>query len=387
MSRPRLFFWVQHLLGIGHLRRAAALARAVADDGFAVTIASGGPPVPELDLGPVELVQLPPARATDSSFATIVDENGRRLDDAWWTRRRAALLAAFVNAQPDVVLIELYPFGRRAFRAELTPLLDDCAAARPRVPVAVSLRDILVEKGRPDRVAETVRIVRAQIGRVLVHGDPALFRLDETFPAAAEIADRISYTGYVVNRLPPPVRPTGEVLVSAGGGVVGRGLLECALAARKLTRLAGAPWRLVTGPQLPDADLAAIRAQAARMENVSVDRYRPDFQALLAGCTLSVSQAGYNTLMEILAAGTRAVVVPFAEAGETEQTLRARRLAERGLVGLVEADALSPSALAAAIDAAAARPAARGPQSPAIDLDGARKTALLLRGLLEAGAT
>lgn len=380
MSAPRLLFWVQHLLGIGHLRRAAALARAIADDGFAVTIASGGPAVPELDLGPVDFVQLPAARATDSNFATIVDESGNKLDDSWWTMRRLALARAFEHARPDIVMIELYPFGRRAFRTELRPLLDACAEAQPRIPVAVSLRDILVDKGRADRAAETVAIVKSRIDRVLVHGDPSLFRLDETFPAAPEIDDRISYTGYVVNRMPPRGAPTGEVLVSAGGGVVGRGLLECALKARPLTRLADVPWRIVTGPQLPDPDFAAIRAQAAGMANVAVDRYRPDFQALLASCRVSVSQAGYNTLMEILAARTRAVVVPFAEAGETEQTGRARRLAERGLVRLVETGALTPAALAAAIDAADAQ---KPGEAAAIDLDGARKTALLLRRTLE----
>ena len=380
MSAPRLFFWVQHLLGIGHLRRAAALARAIAEDGFDVTIASGGPAVPELDPGPVDFVQLPAARATDSSFATIVDESGSKLDDTWWTMRRTALARAFERARPDIVMIELYPFGRRAFRAELRPLLDACAEAQPRIPVTVSLRDILVDKGRADRVAETVSIVRSQIDRVLVHGDPSLFRLDETFPAAPEIADKISYTGYVVNRMPPRGAPNGEVLVSAGGGVVGRGLLECALRARPLTRLGNVPWRIVTGPQLPEPDLAAIRQQAAALTNVAVDRYRPDFQALLAGCRVSVSQAGYNTLMEILAAGTSAVVVPFAEAGETEQTGRARRLAKRGLIGLVEAADMTPAALAAAIDAADAR---KPGQSPAIDLDGARKTALFLRQTLD----
>lgn len=380
MSAPRLFFWVQHLLGIGHLRRATALARAIAQDGFDVTIASGGPAVPELDPGPVDFVQLPAAHATDSSFATIVDESGRKLDDEWWEARSAALMHAFHQARPYIVLIELYPFGRRAFRTELKPLLHACAFSEPRIPVVVSLRDILVDKGRADRAAETVAIVRSQVDRVLVHGDPTLFRLDETFPAAKEIADKISYTGYVVNRLPPRVRPSGEVLVSAGGGVVGRGLLECALKARPLTRLADAPWRIVTGPQLPESDLAAIRTQAAAMTNVAVDRYRPDFQALLASCRVSVSQAGYNTLMEILAAGTRAVVVPFAEAGETEQTGRARRLAERGLIGLVEADELTPAALAAAIDAADTRKPGR---KLAIDLGGALKTAFLLRQAME----
>jgi len=383
---PKLFFWVQHLLGIGHLRRAAALAGALAADGFDVTIASGGPPVPELDPGPVNFVQLPAVRATDSTFSTLVDAAGRPLDESWWQGRRAALTRAFEQARPDIVLVELYPFGRRAFRSELKPLLAACRAARPHIPVAVSLRDILVDKGRADRAAESAAIVEDFVDCVLVHGDPAIVRLEETFPAAGRVASKLAYTGYVVNALPPIGKqavPRGEVLVSAGGGVVGGRLLATALAARPLTRLAAAPWRLVAGPQLPDRDLAAIRAQAAAMENVAVDRFRPDFQALLAACRVSVSQAGYNTLMEILAAGTRAVVVPFAEAGETEQTLRARRLAAHGLLELVEAEALDAARLAAAIDRADARSAASGPA--AINLDGASRTAVLLRALLPQG--
>jgi predicted glycosyltransferase len=87
--------------------------------------------------------------------------------------------------------------------------------------------------------------------------------------------------------------------------------------------------------------------------------------------------------MELLSAGTRAVVVPFADGGESEQTFRARRLAARGLLELVEADALTPAALAAAIDRAAAIPRrSTNDGATPIDLDGARKTAALLRAHL-----
>ena len=69
----RILFHVQHLMGIGHLRRTAALARAAAAAGADVVCVSGGYPVPDLELGDAELVQLPPARAQDLRYKTLLD--------------------------------------------------------------------------------------------------------------------------------------------------------------------------------------------------------------------------------------------------------------------------------------------------------------------------
>src|SRR5262245_14004577 len=121
MTRPRVFFYVQHLLGIGHLRRAAAIARALDAQDLDVAFVSGGEPLPGLDLGNARIIQLPPARTGDSSFDTIVDSDGRPIDDAWRTRRCTALLSAFRSEAPQLLLIELFPFGRRPFRFELLP--------------------------------------------------------------------------------------------------------------------------------------------------------------------------------------------------------------------------------------------------------------------------
>src|SRR5262249_9512906 len=116
------------------------------------------------------------------------------------------------------------------------------------------------------------------------------------------------------------------------------------------TRLADRPWRFVTGINLPREAFTALAAAAP--SNVTVERFRADFQMLLKNCRLSVSQAGYNTVMEILAARTRAVVVPFADGSETEQSLRASLLAQRGLLTVVEPTSLSAETLAAGIDTA-----------------------------------
>lgn len=373
----RLLFYVQHLLGVGHFRRAMALARACETAGIEVILASGGRPVE--GIAPAgRLVQLPPAESADSSFARIVDEAGRPIDDAWRDRRRDALLDLFAQTRPDLLLIEQFPFGRRAFRFELMPLLEAARTGPHRPAVACSLRDVLVAKSDPRRQAETIALARDYFDRVLVHGDPAVIPLEASFPAAAALADRVTYTGYVVNSA---VAPAGggdgldEILVSAGGGAVGRPLIEAALAARPLTQWRDQPWRIVTGPGMAERDLAALRASLPK--GVILDRVRPDLPALFARCRLSVSQAGYNTVMELLSVRARALVVPFAEASETEQTLRARRLAALGMIDVIETDALDPATFAAAIDRAAAR------ERPVVDLhfDGAAETARILMAL------
>jgi predicted glycosyltransferase len=376
MSAPRVMVYVQHLLGIGHQMRAAAIVRAMQARGPAVVCVSGGESGGMPDLGGARLVQLPPVRAADAGFGSLVDAQGREIDDAWREGRKAALLDAFREIDPDVLLIESFPFGRWQFRFELMPLL--AAARASGVAVASSVRDILVEKNKPGRPAAIVGILRDSFDLVLVHGDEGLVPFGATFPAADAIANMIRYTGYVAPPAPDAAADgpgRGEVVVAAGGGAVGGALLRTALAARPLSVLAEAPWRLITGPNLPPAD----REKLAVTQGVTVETLRADYRELLSRAALSVSQAGYNTVMDILVTGVPAVLVPFAAPGETEQTLRARLLAERGRVELVEEAALSPESLARAIDRALARPA------KALDglaLDGAAETARIVEAMV-----
>lgn len=371
-----VIFHLQHLLGIGHTRRGAMLARAMQEHGLAVTVLSGGEPV-DAEWGGAEFVQLPWARARDADFKSLVDEAGAPLDQAFHARRRALVLAVFERVRPRVVLLESFPFGRRAFRAELGALIAAAQAASPRAAVLTSLRDIVVARADPAWASAVAATVRRDIDAVLVHGDPALVPLQASFPAAARIADLLHYTGYVAPPLPALALAddgVGEVLVSAGGGAVGARLLQAALRARPLTPLAARPWRLIAGPNLP---AGAYRGLADSLPpGVVLERFRRDFPELLRRCHLSLSQAGYNTVLDLLRAGPRALVVPFAVGGENEQALRARLLAERGLLQVIAETALEqPRALAAAMDRAAAAP--RPPPS-ALMLDGARRSAALV---------
>jgi predicted glycosyltransferase len=112
---------------------------------------------------------------------------------------------------------------------------------------------------------------------------------------------------------------------------------------------------------------------------VVVETFRDDFPDRLRGAALSVSQAGYNTVLDVVRAGVRAVVVPYEGSGD-EQPLRARLLAERGVLIVVPAGELSPARLAAAIESGLSR--SDFPAPVKLDLDGARRSAELLGALV-----
>ena len=177
-----VLFWVQHLLGSGHLKRAATLARAISERGLRVVIASGGTPAPWLVDG-VELVQLPPVRASDLAFTSLLDEHDRPIDDRFRALRRDRLLALFQELRPRAIITEMFPFGRRAFRFELSPLLEAAACARPRPWRLCSVRDVLVRKPDPEGYAWMLAQARAHFDRILAHTDPQLIPFGLHLPA------------------------------------------------------------------------------------------------------------------------------------------------------------------------------------------------------------
>ena len=387
----RVMVYVQHLLGIGHLKRTALIARAMAAAGLQVSVVLGGREVPGIDFTGCARILLPPAHAADETFSTLLDEHDQPIDDAWRDHRVARLLFEYEALRPDVLMIETFPFGRRMFAYELMPLLAAARAtprgtAGQRPPrIVSSVRDILVRKADPVRNQQMVALAHAWFDRILVHGDPRLIAIEASFPEMSGLAAKLDYTGYVAADIEAPPDPpspigAGEVVVSVGGGAAGLPLLRAALAARPLSALADRVWRLITGPNLP----ASARAELAwpPAPGVIVETWRDNLPALFRTCAASISQAGYNTVMDLLQAGTRAVLVPFADGAETEQSLRARILAERGLAISVDPATLSPIILARALDRALTLP----PASVEIDRRGATTTARLVCGLCGSAA-
>ena len=382
----RVFFYVQHLLGIGHLRRAAVLARALVAGGFDVLLVSGGAPVEGLALGGARFHQLPPLRAADESLRDLARLDGSPVDEAFQRQRIDVLLGLLRAEAPDVVLTEQFPFGRTRLRFELLPLLEAARGLPKRPLIACSVRDV-VRRAGPERIAETEQILRALFDAVLIHGDPRLVPFERSFAGWARIKERAFYTGYVSERdlaqgMHGSAEGKDEVVVSVGGGAVGAPLLKAAVAARPKTALADRHLAIAAGREPAGAGPGRARRRGRAS---SSSRRAPDFTTLLGNATLSISQAGYNTVIETLCCADRAVLVPFASERETEQADRAEALAERGMVAVVPPGTLSAQSLADAVGRALAGPSLKS--FPPCDVDGGPKTAALLHRLLASMST
>lgn len=373
----RVLIAVTHLLGAGHLTRAAAIGRALAGAGHRVTLVSGGMPAPLVDVAGLAVVQLPPVRGRVDDFTTLRDPDGRPVGPDHLARRRTALLRALASSEPELVVTELFPFGRRVLRGEFRALLAAAAAMPARPLTLCSVRDVLVAPDRPAKVEAAHALLAASYDAVLVHGDPGLLPLDASWPVDDGLRPRLVYTGYVADGAAPAPRAasgTGPILVSGGSSAAALPLYRAAVEAAR--RTPGRAWHLLVGPGVDAGAFASLRDAAPG--NLRVERGRSDFRDCLAEAAVFVGQAGYNTAMDIVATRARSVLVPFEAGRETEQRLRAEALAARGLAVLLPEADLSARSLIRAVDEAAGR---GRPDPSAIDTDGAARTVRIVEEL------
>jgi predicted glycosyltransferase len=323
----RYLFFTNECVGLGHLRRALALAAAVTerDRQSSALIVTGAPLELAHPLPPrVDTIKLPLV-ARDR---TGVHRPGRLeigLTDVRSMRAQLALAAAQSFA-PDVAVVDKAPLG---LSEELAPALERLHSAGTRL--VLGLRDIEDSAARVRREWERPN-VRSGFARlydaVLVYG-PAGSDHDALSCLGWDVGRPVHHVGYVASR--PSVRPTHlpdeYLLVTPGGGADGAELIAAFLDAVRLEALP-VPGVVVTGPLMPEADVQALRARAARLD-VVLESFLPGLDGAIASARGVVAMAGYNTVSEVLRSGRPALLVPRVRPSR-EQALRAELLRTAG---------------------------------------------------------
>jgi predicted glycosyltransferase len=213
-----------------------------------------------------------------------------------------------------------------------------------------------------------------------VHADPKLITLKETFFRFEEIKIPVVHTGYIAQKPHADSRSRNRrqlgiaeedlmIVASAGGGSVGKPILESAIRAFRHLKVKTPSYLYVyAGPYMAESEFACLKALGTG-QRVKIAKFTSDFLSFLAAADLSISMAGYNTTMNILATGVSALVWPFA--ANREQKRRAERLADRGALKLIDIQDLNPDNLAAIIVRTLERAVSRKID---IDLNGAAHT-------------
>ena len=379
----RLMFYCQHILGMGHLVRSMEIVRGLTHD-FRVCFINGGEVIHNFEIpAGIEVVNLP-AIKTDSEFRTLQTVDSTQDLAEVQAIRTGQLLQVFDQFKPDVLMIELFPFGRRKFSFELIPLLKRVQETGRKTKVVCSLRDIVVTKQNREKHEEKVcTLMNQYFDLLLVHGDRQFQPLEETFSRVSDLQCEVHYTGYVVQPqpqiTPPQIIPQPLILVSVGGGRFGHELLHgVADAAPILANQIPHQIQMFTGPFAPDELLSDLQAKAANCPNLQVDRYTPNLLHYMNVADLSISMSGYNTTMNILTTGVKAMILPFTGNDDQEQTIRSQKLENLAVVEMIRHEQLVPEVFAKNIIRCLHKPFTRA----TFDFNGVDQTAQYLTQLV-----
>lgn len=378
-AKPKLLFYCQHSVGIGHLARSFALIEAFKTV-FDVTLISGGLfpkgiPMPDN----ISFVQLPPIGQNSSGKLEVL-ESIKPLHEIM-TARKKLLFQTYKKLAPQVVVTEFFPFGKVQFMGELLPMLKHIKSSNNAVMLVASLRDILEVKSTSQKLQQrfSTSVANEYYNEIIVHGDPNIITLETTCPQAKAIKVPVSYSGYVTKAksLTSEVDHTKNnlVVLSLGSGKVGNPFaLKMVEAYQTFGFESDISLLIIAGPLFPEEEYNALQNKCNTISGITLKKQVSNLTEVWKDARLSVSMAGYNTTMELIKNKIPAVLLPYENETNTEQVIRSKKMAEAGLALTIDFNKATPEELAAII--------VKGlnfkPNTIEINLNGAFQTAQML---------
>lgn len=354
----RIMVYSHDTYGLGNIRRMLEISRDLVehDPDVSILIVSGSPMLHAFRIpARIDYVKLPCLTRTRSGayavkFLDLGYEDILRM-------RRNLILNAFVDFDPDLLLVDKKPLG---ISDELGPTLEHAKRRSHRTRVSLVLRDILDSPAATTAVWKKNRYheaIRDFYDQVLVLGSSTVFDVNREYDFPEATRGKLEFCGYVARQ---PGRGFREqfraelgvdakeklVLVTVGGGEDGDRLLSCYIDAwhqDRALRQSGVKTLLVCGSELNDTHRRHV-IHASADSGLIVRDFSDDMMTCMDAADVVVSMGGYNTTCELLTLRKRAVLVPRARP-VAEQWIRAERLAAMGLFRVIHPDRLQPSVL------------------------------------------
>ncbi len=390
-SQPRLLVYSHDTFGLGHIRRCMNLVRAMTDriGELSTLLVTGSPVAHKFELPPrTDYLKLPAVRKISPD--AYEPRSLSMSEEGILTLRRNLLLRTVRDYSPSLLLVDHSPTG---MNGELLPVLSHLREQGTCTRI-LGLRDII---DSPERVAKRwekenmINVLRQDYDRVVIYGSKEVYDTAENYGFPTDLKKRTRFVNYVsqhtaVARANAATEiESGLVVVSIGGGDGGgdsivRPFLE--MLRTHATRL-GIHAEVLLGPFVPAAQREEL-CELAEGSPVVLHDFLPDPTPLFARAELVVSTAGYNVSAELVAHAHRALLIPRVVHRE-EQLIRARRLAEMGLVDFLHPMDATPTAIAERIEALLSlhpTPLDEARSACRVPLDGADRMAELVQTLV-----
>ena len=377
--------------GLGHVRRSLSVSGALLDaiPGASSRLLTGAPRAHYFDYPPgSDYVKLPTVTKDDSGHYIGTDDD---LSLAETVHLRGRLIRQAVHRfGPRVMIVDHSPLG---LCGEVLPTLQRLRPTGNGTLRVLGMRDVIDE---PEAVLATwkkdrvIDVLRSCYDLILVYGQREIFDPVREYDVPPEVADKTQFVGYIPREArtvdPRGVKEafaprTGKLVVlTLGGGGDGDFLLH--LFCEAYARLGEHPpfeAVAITGPLMGARERDRFRERAESLPGLTLREYCPDLPQMFEAADFVVSMGGYNTITELACAGARALIVPRTYPRK-EQLVRARLLAERGVVGCLAPDRATPQALLHEIVAGMKQP--HPPRGWGLRFTGLEKTAVAIKQLV-----
>lgn len=307
--------------------------------------------------------------------------------------RQRIILESVRNLRPDILIVDKAPAG---IRGELLPALQFLKTKSPSSRIILGMRDI---EDHPDHVhaewakSGIVSLLKHTYHAIFLYGSRTLYDPVKEYGLSPSIEKKFISCGYVGRaqrgispkqiRAELPLQTNRLVLVTPGGGDDGYPLLKAYVSMlRKYRPSSNLPFDtlLVTGPLMDPQQRRRLQQAASPELGLTVLDFTPRLYDYLASADLVVSMGGYNTVVEILTANQRGIIVPRVRP-RLEQYIRAKHLAAHGLIDMIHPDELTSTKLFKAITQSLQRPRPPRLQDIGVALDGAANVSRAIKQL------
>lgn len=382
-ASPQILLYSHDAYGLGNIRRTLLLAQTLRTEypNASILMITGSPVIHSFHIPErVDYIKLPCVDrvAADSYAPLFLSNHGSDIKQM----RQDLIQRSILGFKPDLMIVDKKPGG---IDNELLCTLEALVHLPQRPRLVLGVRDILDEPERTRHSlhqSDSFNLIERYYDEVWIYGAEEVFDHLGEYAYPDSIATKAHYCGYLRRPVTAPTKlnHTPRVLVTTGGGADGYAVVAAYLAGlMELPRSVELRTKVIFGPNMPEAERNALLDQYGHLTDVKFRTFKPDLTKEYAKADLVVSMAGYNTVCELLSSGKRAVLVP-REKPVQEQLIRARRMADMGLFGLVEQSQLTPDRLMSAVLDALNKPDAQ--QLP-VDLDGLPRILQRLQVLLQ----